>query len=92
MTTPPELSVSCPSTGVVELKVESREILERSVRRKGKQNVIDLLIIFVFVLAWHTVSLLTIQEQHAAHLRAAQTSQDSGVRTPLDMRDTPVLL
>ncbi|KAF8532518.1 GPI-GlcNAc transferase complex, PIG-H component-domain-containing protein [Gautieria morchelliformis] len=44
----PELSISSPSMGVVELKVENWNILGCSVGRKIKQSAIDLVIVLLF--------------------------------------------
>lgn len=59
----PELLVSYPSKGVVELKVEDWKLLGASAGRKRKQQAIDLVILFLFIVSWLEVSLSTLWER-----------------------------
>lgn len=54
----PELSVSLLSTGIVEIKVENRYISRPTIGRIVKQNIIDLLVVFLFTFSWFKVCLL----------------------------------
>jgi hypothetical protein len=56
----PELSISFPSMGVVELKVENWKILGCSVGRKIKQSAVDLVIVLLFTISYFEVSFFDL--------------------------------